>query len=151
MNWKLLISVVLLLVLIPVSAFGLACDVRCTLEAMTVDHCHVPHAHSGNSNASASMDMPGMHCHSMHHMHGASSSQSTTSCEPTSQACSQEHCASDASWLVGQKSPSKESVLSPISPLQMAMSASGTATTPPLSSPRSLPPPIYRPLAILRI
>jgi hypothetical protein len=151
MNWKLFISIALSLVLIPVSALGLACDVRCGLEGIAVDHCHVSHAHSGKPNASATMDMPGMHCHSMHHMHGASSSQSMASCELTSQRCSQEHCASDASWLVGQKSLSKQLVVSPVSPLEMAMSASGTATTPSLSSPRSLPPPIYRPLAVLRI
>ena len=151
MNWKLLISTVLLLVLIPVSAFGLACDVRCGLEGIAVDHCNVSNAHSGNPNASAMMNMPSMHCHSMQHRRRVDSSQAVASCELTSQACSQEHCVSDASWLAGQKSSSKQLVLSAISPLEMAMSASDPTTTPSRSSQRPLPLSIYRPLAVLRI
>jgi hypothetical protein len=150
MNWKLLISALLVLVLIPVSAFGLACDVRCGLEGITVDHCHASHAHSRDANAAA-MDVPPMHCHSMRHIRRADSSQAVATCELTRQACSQEHCVSDAGWLAGQKSPSKQLVLSPISALEVAMSASGAATTPSLSSQRSLPVRIHRPLAVLRI
>jgi hypothetical protein len=151
MNSKRFISALLVLVLVPVSAFGLACDIRCGLEGIAVDRCHLSHAHSRDANASTKTDMPPMHCHSNQHRRRADLSQAVASCELTSQACNQEHCAPDASWLAGQRSSSKQLVVSLISPLEMAISASSTATTQDLSSPRSLPPPIYRPLAVLRI
>jgi hypothetical protein len=151
MNWKLLISAVLLLVLIPVSAFGLACDVRCGLEGIAVDHSHLSHAHSGDSNASASMDMPPTHCHSMQHALRANSSQALASCELTSQTCGQGHCASEPSWLAGQRSSNNQLVVSPASPLEMAMSASSAAPIPSLASQLSLPLLVHRRLAVLRI
>ena len=151
MNWKLLISVMLVLVLIPVSAFGLVCDVRCGLEGLVVDHSHHSHAHSGDSYATATMDMPSMHCNSMQHRLRTNSSPAVAPCELTSQACSQGHCASEPSWLAGQRSSSNQLAFSPASPLEMAMSASSAAPIPSLSSQLSLQLPIHRPLAVLRI
>jgi hypothetical protein len=151
MNWKLFISCVLMLLLIPASGFGLACDVQCALESMTVDHCSMLTGHSGDSNSSAPMSMSSMHCHSMRHAREADASQTVASYERPNQACNQEHCASDASWLPGQKSLSKQSVIFSISPLETGLSVSVVAVIPSPSSQRSLPPLIDRPLTALRI
>jgi hypothetical protein len=145
MNWKLFISTLLMLVLLHASAFGLACDVRCGLEATAGDHGHVDHA-SRNSNAPAPM-----HCHSMHLMRHAGSSQTPASCESADSACGQGNCASDTNWLMGQKASNVPPVSSALSPLDTAMSVSGALAAVSFSRELPLPPSLHRPVSVLRI
>jgi hypothetical protein len=144
MNWKLLISALLMMVLLPAGALGLACDVRCGLEATAGDGSHIGAAASGNST------MP-MHCHSMQPVHHAGSSQNSASCEWTGQACGQDRCASSASWLAGQESSSGQAAHATLSPLDAAMPAFAASAAISLSPAPSSPPPVHRPLAVLRI
>jgi hypothetical protein len=148
MNWRLFISAVLLLVLLPVSAFGQACDVRCCFGADASGHHHQATA----ATASAPMEKMDMHtasCHSPRHLQRDSLSHSSALCELTAQACSHEYCASDRSLLAALKSFNDQPLVSSQSPLWQTIVALVTSTPPIvfLASPDHL----HRPLAILRI
>ena len=148
MNWKHLISAMLLLVLVPVSAFGLSCEVTCGLASITsYHHLHRP----TDADASKSMDMSQMDCDSMQHDHHATMAQTSPHCAFTSQSCEEGPCASDRSWIVEQKSSIDHPDLSLSSVLDTAIPSSRSSILIPLSSPVSLPPPAHRSITILRI
>ena len=146
MNWKHLISAVLLLVLVPVSAFGLSCDVACGLASMS--------AHTTKASASKPMGMSQMDCDSMQQEHPAILAQTPSHCAFTSQSCDEGSCASDRNWLVEQKS-SLDLIAHPDLSLSSVIDAvippSGASILVSLSSPLSLPPPTYRTVTVLRI
>ena len=146
MNWKHLISAVLLLVLVPVSAFGLSCDVACGLASMS--------SHPTQGSASKPMDMSQMDCDSMQQEHPAIVAQIPSHCAFTSQSCDEGPCASDSNWVVEQRS-SLDLIAHPDLSLSSAIDAaipqSGASILAPLSSPFSLPPPVYRIVTVLRI
>jgi hypothetical protein len=148
MNWKHLISAVLLLILVPASAFSLTCEVTCDLTSMTAYHRHP--ARSAGANASKSMDMSQMDCDSMQE-HPAAATQIPSRCAFTSQSCDEGPCASDRTWLVEQKSSIDQPDLTWSSLLDAVIPSSGLSILTPLSSPSSLPPPPYRPITVLRI
>ena len=149
MNWKHLISAMLLMVLIPVSAFGLSCEVTCGLTSMAVYH-HQPSG-PASANASKSMDMSQMDCHSMQQKHRTTKSHQLLSCKLTSQSCDDATCASDHSWLVEQKPSVHQPELSWSAVLDAAIKLSRAPVVATLSSPTSLPPPPYRAFIVLRI
>ncbi len=101
MNWKHLISAILLLVLVPVSAFGLSCEVTCGLASMMAYH---QLSRSAGAKASTSMEMSQMDCDSMRQEHRTTVSRVLPDCVLTSQSCDEGACASDSSWLTEQKS-----------------------------------------------
>jgi hypothetical protein len=149
MNWKHLISAVLLLVLVPVSAFGLSCEVTCGLTSMTAYHQHL--SHPADANATKSMDMSQMDCDSMQHDHQAAVKQIPSHTAFTAQSCDEGPCASDRTWLVEQKTSIDQPELSSPSVLDAAIPPSGAFILASLSSPSSLPPPAYRAITVLRI
>jgi hypothetical protein len=149
MNWKHLISIVLLLVLVPPSTFSLSCEVTCGLTSMTSYHRHL--ASSAGANASKSVDMSQMDCDSMQQEHQATATQIPARYAFTSQSCDEGPCVSDRNWLVEQNSSIDQPELTWSSILDPAIPPSGASILVPLSSPSSLPPPPYRPHTVLRI
>lgn len=149
MNWKLLISAMLLLVLIPVSAVGLSCEVTCGLASITANHYQ--RSRPATANASKSMGMSQMDCGSMHHGHHAVASNIPSHCAFTSQSCDDGSCAPDYSWLVEPQSSIHQPELSWPSMLDVAIPPSGASIIAPFFSPTSLPPPPHRSFAVLRI
>lgn len=149
MNWKHLISAVLLLILVPASAFSLSCEVTCVLTSVTVYHHHL--SHTSAANTSKSMDMSHMDCDSMQQEHSATATQIPARCTFTSQSCGEGPCASDRTWLFEQKSLISQPELTRASVLDAVTPPSGASVLTPLSSPSSLSPPAYRPTTVLRI
>lgn len=149
MNWKHLITAVLLLILVPASAFSLSCEVTCGLTSMTAYHHRL--SHSEEAHASKSMDMSQMDCDSMQPEHPATATQIPSRCAFTSQSCDEGPCASDRTWLVEQKSSIDQQELAWSSALDVVIPSSGASILTPLSSPSSLPPPMHRPVTVLRI
>jgi hypothetical protein len=147
MNWRLFISAVLLLVLIPVSAFGQACDVRCCFGADASGHHQAAAA-----TASAPMEKMDMHaasCHSRQHVQQDPLLHSSASCELTAQVCSHEYCELDCSRPAALKSFNDQPLVSSQSPLWKTLVALVTSTPPIVfvATPDHLP----RLLAVLRI
>ena len=137
MNWRLAISAILALILIPVSAFGQMCDLRCSLGVPAAHHDHVSAA------TSSSNEMSPASCHSMHH-----ASPSSTSCQFAAHACAHGDCASNSNWLAGLKSSSDQALLSTRLPFAATISAPPALTS---ALTFSAPIPIHRPLSVLRI
>jgi hypothetical protein len=149
MNWKHLISAMLLLMLVPVSAFGLSCEVTCGLASMTISHHQFSRPTS--ANASSSMNMSQTDCHSMHQTHHNTVSQSLPSCKFASQSCDDAKCASDHTWLIEQKPSIPQPELSWSAVIDVAIQLAFAPIIAPLSSPTSLPPPSHRAFTVLRI
>jgi hypothetical protein len=149
MNWKHLISAVLLLILVPASAFSLSCEVTCGLTSVTAYHHHL--SHPAAASASKSMDMSEMGCGSMQPEHKATATQISSPCSFTTKSCDEGPCASDRTWLFEQKSSIDQPELTWSPVLDAAIPSSGASILTLLSSLSSLPPPPHRPITVLRI
>jgi hypothetical protein len=149
MNWKHLISAVLLLILVPAGAFSLCCEVTCGLTSVTAYHHHL--FHPAAANTSKSMDMSQMNCDSMQQEHPAAAKQIPARCAFTTQSCVEGPCASDRTWLFEQKSSIDQPQLTWSPVLDAAIPLSGASILAPFSSLSSLPPPPHRPITVLRI